>query len=61
MTPSYCAAVSESIGLSSRASRREALRMVDVLREIFDLERSWREGPDSDEYEQIQVTAFPHR
>jgi hypothetical protein len=56
--------------LSSPASRREALRMVDVgdprphhamLREIFDLERTWREGPDSgesDEYEQIYLTAF---
>jgi hypothetical protein len=32
-----------------------------MLREIFDLERTWREGPDSgesDEYEQIYVTAF---
>jgi hypothetical protein len=32
-----------------------------MLREIFDLERAWREGPDSgesDEYEQIYVTAF---
>jgi hypothetical protein len=31
-----------------------------MLREIFDLERSWREGPDSgesDEYEQIYVAA----
>ncbi|MDG4832083.1 hypothetical protein O7627_22640 [Solwaraspora sp. WMMD1047] len=58
------------VDLSSPASRREALRMVDVehprshhamLREIFDLERSWREGPDSgesDEYEQIYVAAF---
>jgi hypothetical protein len=30
-------------------------------REVFDLERAWREGPDmgeSDEYEQIYVTAF---
>ena len=56
--------------LSSPASRREALRMVDVgdprpyhemLREIFDLERAWREGLDvgeCDEYEQIYVTAF---
>ncbi|MEG3635444.1 hypothetical protein [Micromonospora palythoicola] len=59
-----------SVDLSSPASRREALRMVDVgdprphhgmLREIFDLERAWREGPDggeSDEYEQIYVAAF---
>ncbi|RSM70081.1 hypothetical protein DMB66_09830 [Actinoplanes sp. ATCC 53533] len=58
------------VDLSSPASRREALRMVDVgdprphhamLREIFDLERTWREGRDSgesDEYEQIYVTAF---
>jgi hypothetical protein len=32
-----------------------------MLREIFELERVWREGPDtgeSDEYEQIYVTAF---
>jgi hypothetical protein len=32
-----------------------------MLREVFDLERAWREGPDmgeSDEYEQIYVTAF---
>jgi len=32
-----------------------------MLRAIFDLERTWREGPDegeSDEYEQIYVTAF---
>ncbi|WP_328421061.1 hypothetical protein OG470_04500 [Micromonospora sp. NBC_00389] len=32
-----------------------------MLREIFDLERAWREGPDtgeSDEYEQIYVAAF---
>ncbi len=32
-----------------------------MLREIFDLERSWREGPDSgdsDEYEQIYLAAF---
>jgi hypothetical protein len=32
-----------------------------MLREIFDLERTWREGPDNgdnDEYEQIYVTAF---
>ena len=60
----------KSVDLSSPASRREVLRMVDVrdprpyhatLREIFDLERAWREGPDSgesDEYEQIYVTAF---
>ncbi|WBB50288.1 hypothetical protein O3597_07475 [Verrucosispora sp. WMMA2044] len=59
-----------SVDLSSPASRREALRMVDVgdprphhgmLRELFDLERDWREGPDggeSDEYEQIYVAAF---
>ncbi|TDC36984.1 hypothetical protein E1166_21090 [Micromonospora sp. KC213] len=58
------------VDLSSPATRREALRMVDVgdprphhamLQEIFDLERTWREGPDSgesDEYEQIYVTAF---
>lgn len=60
----------ESVDLSSPALRRQALRIVDVgnpgpyhemLREIFDLERIWREGPDngeSDEYEQIYVTAF---
>jgi hypothetical protein len=32
-----------------------------MLREIFDLERTWREGPDvgeGDEFEQIYVTAF---
>ncbi|RAO61060.1 hypothetical protein PSN01_01896 [Micromonospora saelicesensis] len=32
-----------------------------MLREIFDLERAWREGPDpgeSDEYEQIYAAAF---
>lgn len=32
-----------------------------ILRKVFDLERTWREGPDtgeSDEYEQIYVTAF---
>jgi hypothetical protein len=32
-----------------------------MLRGIFDLERTWREGPDSgesDEYEHIYVTAF---
>jgi hypothetical protein len=32
-----------------------------MVREIFDLERAWREGPDggeSDEYEQIYVTAL---
>jgi hypothetical protein len=58
------------VDLSSPASRREALLTVDVddprphhamLREIFDLERAWREGPDSggsDEYEQIYVAAF---
>jgi hypothetical protein len=69
-TLDYCARVPESVDLSSPALRREALRMVDVddprphhavLREIFDLERTWREGPDSgesDEYEQIYVTAF---
>ncbi|RQX15368.1 hypothetical protein DDE19_19825 [Micromonospora ureilytica] len=62
--------MAESLDLSSPASRREALRMVDVdepgpyhamLREIFDLERAWREGPEvgeSDEYEQVYVTAF---
>ena len=42
----------ESVDLSSPARRREALRSVDVddprphhalLREIFDLERAWRE------------------
>ncbi|MFI5495929.1 hypothetical protein [Actinoplanes sp. NPDC051859] len=60
----------KSVDLSTPASRREALRMVDVgdprpyhamLREIFDLERGWREGPDngeSDEYEQIYLTAY---
>jgi hypothetical protein len=58
------------VNLSTPASRREALRMVDVvdprphhamLREIFDLERVWREGLDngeSDEYEQIYLAAF---
>ena len=62
--------IPESVDLSSPALRREALRMVNVtdprphhamLREIFDLERTWREGPDhgeSDEFEQIYVTAF---
>ncbi|WP_091573757.1 hypothetical protein [Micromonospora sediminicola] len=62
--------MAESLDLSSPASRREALRMVDVddpgphhamLREIFDRERAWREGPDEgegDEYEQIYVTAL---
>jgi hypothetical protein len=56
--------------LSSPALRREALRMVDVadprphhamLQEIFDLERTWREGPDSgedDEFEQIYLAAL---
>lgn len=32
-----------------------------MLREIFDPERTWREGPDSgesDEHEQIYVAAF---
>lgn len=32
-----------------------------MLREIFDLERAWREGPgsgESDEYEQIYLAAF---
>jgi hypothetical protein len=55
---------------SNPASRREALRMVNVkdprphhamLREIFDLERAWREGPewgDSDEFENIYLAAF---
>jgi hypothetical protein len=62
--------VAKTVDLSSPVSRGDALRMVDVgyprphhamLREIFDLERAWREGPDSgesDEYEQIYVTAF---
>ncbi|MEU8611403.1 hypothetical protein AB0C29_25790 [Actinoplanes sp. NPDC048791] len=62
--------MSESVDLSSPAGRREALRMVDVddprprhalVREIFDLERTWREGSDhgeSDEFEQIYVAAF---
>ncbi|MET8551736.1 hypothetical protein [Micromonospora zamorensis] len=62
--------MAKSLDVSSPAARREALRMVDVddpgpqhamLREIFDLERTWREGPDpgeSDEYEQIYVAAF---
>ncbi|MEU1395059.1 hypothetical protein ABZ403_03185 [Micromonospora zamorensis] len=62
--------MAKSLDVSSPAARREALRMVDVddpgprhamLREIFDLERAWREGPDpgeSDEYEQIYVAAF---
>ena len=56
--------------LSTPSSRREALRRIDVndprpghalLREIFDLERSWREGSDpgeDDEFEQIYVAAF---
>ena len=59
----------EPVDLSTPASRREALRMVNVgdprphhamLQEIFDLERAWREGLDvgeCDEYEQIYVTA----
>ncbi|MEV1070558.1 hypothetical protein [Micromonospora parva] len=58
------------LDLSHPAARREALRMVDVddpgprhamLREIFDLERAWREGPEpgeNDEYEQIYLAAF---
>ncbi|MDY7084938.1 MAG: hypothetical protein SYR96_07510 [Actinomycetota bacterium] len=58
------------VDLSSPALRREALRMVDIddprphhalLREVFDLEREWREGPDhgeSDEFEQIYLAAF---
>ncbi|MBQ0897422.1 hypothetical protein KBX37_30895 [Micromonospora sp. U56] len=62
--------MAKSLDVSSPAARREALRMVDVddpgphhamLREIFGLERAWREGPDtgeSDEYEQIYVAAF---
>jgi hypothetical protein len=62
--------MAESVDLSSPAARREALRTVDVddprphhamLRTILDLERTWREGPDTgedDEYEQIYVTAF---
>ncbi|MEU8234600.1 hypothetical protein AB0C12_33850 [Actinoplanes sp. NPDC048967] len=62
--------MSESVDLSSPARRREALRMVNVddprphhalLREIFDLERTWREGSDygeSDEFEQIYVAAY---
>jgi hypothetical protein len=69
-TRDYRAPVTKSVDLSSAASRREALRTVDVddprphhamLQEIFDLERTWREGPDngeSDEYEQIYVAAF---
>ncbi|MEV0715143.1 hypothetical protein [Asanoa sp. NPDC050611] len=56
--------------LSSPAARREAVRSVDVddprphhamLREVFDRERAWREGPDpgvDDEFEQIYLTAF---
>ncbi|WP_250034978.1 hypothetical protein [Paractinoplanes maris] len=60
----------EPVDLSTPASRREALRAVDVedpgpahamLREIFDRERSWREGPDhgeNDEFEQIYLAAF---
>ena len=66
----YRARVPNCVDLSTPALRREALRMVDVryprphhamLREIFDLERDWREGPDigeSDEYEQIYLAAF---
>jgi hypothetical protein len=62
--------VPESLDLSSPALRREALRMVDVddprphhamLREIFDLERTWREGDEygeDDEFEQIYLAAF---
>ncbi|MET7371372.1 hypothetical protein [Micromonospora arida] len=62
--------MARSLDASSPAARREVLRMVDVadpgphhamLREIFDLERAWREGPDpgeSDEYEQIYLAAF---
>jgi hypothetical protein len=62
--------MAEALNLSTPASRREALGTVAVddpgphhamLRAIFDLKRTWREGPDtgeSDEYEQIYVTAF---
>ncbi|MEV4347456.1 hypothetical protein AB0J83_23620 [Actinoplanes sp. NPDC049596] len=62
--------MAETTDLSSPALRREALRRVDVddprphhgmLREIFDLERVWREGPEigeDDEFEQIYLAAF---
>jgi hypothetical protein len=62
--------VTKPVDLSTPASRRAALRLVDVddphphhatLREIFDRERTWREGPDpgdSDEFEQIYLTAY---
>lgn len=60
----------EQADLSSPATRREALRSVDVdhphpshsmLREIFDRERVWRESPDDgidDEFENIYLAAF---
>jgi hypothetical protein len=62
--------MAEAVNLSTPVSRREALRMVAVddpgphhamLQAIFDLERTWREGPnkgEGDEFEQIYVTAF---
>jgi hypothetical protein len=61
------------MNLSSPVSRREALRLVDVddpgphhaiLREIFDLERTWCEGPDtgqSDEYEHAHLSEWLSR
>lgn len=54
----------------SPATRRELLRGVDVdnpqphhdlLREVFDREREWREGPEvgeSDEFENVYLAAF---
>jgi len=65
-----CPRVAEQVDLSNPASRREALRSVSLndpasrhglLREIFDLERAWRESSDqgrSDEFENIYVAAF---
>lgn len=65
-----CRRVDEQVDLSNPASRREALRSVSLndpdsrhvlLREIFDLERVWRESPHrgrSDEFENIYVAAF---
>ena len=62
--------MTEAVDLSTPSARLEALRGIDVddprpghalLREIFDLERAWREGPDhgeSDEFEQIYLAAF---
>ena len=62
--------MSEPTDLSTPALRRKALRMIDVddprphherLREIFDLERTYRESPErslNDEFEHIYVAAF---